>query len=132
MSTGRILSGSIIREFVRACASNRILLNLIDGVEWPGPNMRTFEQPACRAFSLVTRTPAILELFTEGESVECFASVDEARDKIRFYLANESAWQREHLMPWLTAAIPTSAAPSNSWSGPSKIWKDEVVTHLDQ
>ncbi len=43
---------------------------------------------------LVTRTPAILDLFTEGESVECFASVDEARDKIRFYLGNESARQR--------------------------------------
>jgi len=88
---GRPLFGA---EFAEACAQNRILLNIIDGVGWPGPNMRVFEQPACRAFSLVTRTPAILDLFTEGEDVECFASVEEARDKIRFYLKNELARQR--------------------------------------
>jgi len=88
---GRPLFGS---EFAQACARNRILLNIIDAVGWPGPNMRVFEQPACRAFSLVTRTPAILDLFTEGEDVECFGSVEEARDKIRFYLKNESARQR--------------------------------------
>jgi len=81
-------------EFAKACADNRILLNIIDGVGWPGPNMRAFEQPACRAFSLVTRTPTIVELFKEGENIECFGSVDEARDKIDFYLRNESARQR--------------------------------------
>ena len=88
---GRPLIGA---EFAQACAQNRILLNIIDGVGWPGPNMRTFEQPACRAFSLVTRTPAILDLFTEGENVECFDSAEEARDKINFYLRNEPARQR--------------------------------------
>jgi spore maturation protein CgeB len=85
---GRPLGGA---EFAKACAENRIMLNIIDGLGWPGPNMRTFEQPACRAFSLVTRTPAILELFSEGKTIECFDSVGEARDKIRFYLANEPA-----------------------------------------
>lgn len=85
---GRPLFGA---EFAQACSHNRIMLNLIDGVGWPGPNMRTFEQPACRAFSLVTRTPAVLDVFTEGENIECFDSVEEARDKIRYYLANEDA-----------------------------------------
>lgn len=85
---GKQLVGS---EFARACAENRILLNIIDGVIWPGPNMRAFEQPACRAFSLVTRTPAVTEIFTEGDNIECFDSVDEARDKIKFYLKNEAA-----------------------------------------
>jgi glycosyl transferase family 1/uncharacterized protein DUF3880 len=85
---GRQLVGS---EFARACAENRILLNIIDGVGWPGPNMRAFEQPACRGFSLSTRTPAVSEIFTEGDDIECFDSVDEARDKIRFYLKNDSA-----------------------------------------
>ena len=85
---GRPLFGS---EFALACAENRILLNIIDSVGWPGPNMRTFEQPACRGFSLVTRTPAVTELFKEGENIECFASIDEARAKIEFYLANVDA-----------------------------------------
>jgi spore maturation protein CgeB len=78
-------------HFARACAENRILLNIIDSVGWPGPNMRAFEQPACRAFSLVSRTPAVTEIFAEGENVECFDSVDEARNKIAFYLKNDSA-----------------------------------------
>jgi glycosyltransferase involved in cell wall biosynthesis len=88
---GRQLVGP---EFARACAETRILLNIIDGVGWPGPNMRTFEQPACRAFSLVSRTPAVTDIFEEGNTIECFASVDEARDKINFYLRNDSARTR--------------------------------------
>jgi spore maturation protein CgeB len=56
--------------------------------------MRAFEQPACRAFPLVTRTPAVVELFKEGENIECFDSVEEAREKISFYLANDAARQR--------------------------------------
>jgi len=88
---GKQLIGS---EFARACAENRILLNIIDGVGWPGPNMRAFEQPACRAFSLVTRTPAVIEIFTEGDNIECFDSIEEARDKINFYLKNDSARTR--------------------------------------
>ena len=88
---GRQLVGA---DFARACAETRILLNIIDGVGWPGPNMRAFEQPACRAFSLSTRTPTITEIFTEGENIECFDSAEEARDKIVFYLKNESARQR--------------------------------------
>ena len=82
------------RDFARACTQNRILLNIIDGVAWPGPNMRTFEQPACRAFSLVSRTPAVAEIFEEGKTIECFDSVDEARDKISFYLRSEPARER--------------------------------------
>ncbi|MBA2503862.1 MAG: glycosyltransferase [Pyrinomonadaceae bacterium] len=81
-------------EFATVCASSRIMLNIIDAVGWPGPNMRAFEQPACRAFSLVTRTPAILSHFTEGETVECYGSIEEARDKIVFYLKNETARRR--------------------------------------
>jgi hypothetical protein len=88
---GRPLFGA---DFAQACAENRILLNFIDGVGWPGPNMRTFEQPACRAFSLVTRTPAVTELFAEGENIECFDSAAEAKEKIRFYLANDQARER--------------------------------------
>jgi spore maturation protein CgeB len=52
--------------------------------------MRCFEQPACRAFSLVSRTGPILEIFKEGNTIECFETVDEAKDKIRFYLTHES------------------------------------------
>ena len=88
---GRSINGT---ELAQVCAASRILLNVIDAVGWPGPNMRTFEQPACRAFSLVTRTPAIVELFKEGETIECFASAKEAQEKIAYYLAHERERQR--------------------------------------
>ncbi len=81
-------------EFVSVCAESKILLNFMEPATWPGPNMRTFEQPACRAFSLVNRTPAVLELFKEGENIECFDSVEEAREKIAYYLKNEAARRR--------------------------------------
>ncbi|HET6262413.1 MAG TPA: glycosyltransferase, partial [Chloroflexia bacterium] len=77
-------------EFAQVCGASKILLNIMDPVTWPGPNMRTFEQPACRAFSLVSRSSAVLEFFKEGTDIECFDSVEEARDKIRYYLGHES------------------------------------------
>ena len=77
-------------EFAAACATSKVMLNILDSISWPGPNMRCFEQPACRGFSLVSRTAPILEIFKEGNTIECFDTVDEARDKIRFYLTHES------------------------------------------
>jgi spore maturation protein CgeB len=88
---GRTITGT---EFSSVCSQSRILLNIIDDVGWPGPNMRAFEQPACRGFSLTTRTPAILEHFKEGETIECFNSVGEAREKIVYYLEHEDERQR--------------------------------------
>lgn len=88
---GRPLTGT---EAAQVCAESKILLNFMDPATWPGPNMRSFEQPACRAFVLVNRTPALIELFKEGETIECFDSVEEAREKISYYLAHEDARQR--------------------------------------
>lgn len=88
---GRSLIGP---EFAQACIHSKVLLNIMDPVTWPGPNMRTFELPACRAFALVERTPAVLDLFQEGKTIECFESVEEARDKIQFYLKHEAARQK--------------------------------------
>ncbi len=87
---GRALQGP---EFALACAQSRIMLNIMDAATWPGPNMRVFEQAACGAFSLTTRSEAVTDLFPEGQTIECFGSVEEAREKIRFYLANEDARQ---------------------------------------
>ena len=85
---------AIGEEFAAICAQIPIMLNILDVVSWPGPNMRTFELPACRAFALSERSDAVLALFREGETIECFADVAEAQDKIRFYLAREAARQR--------------------------------------
>lgn len=88
---GRSVAGE---AFARVCASTRIMLNVMDPVTWPGPNMRTFEQPACCAFSLVTRSDTTLDLFAEGQTIECFDCAGEAREKIRYYLTHEDARRR--------------------------------------
>lgn len=83
---GRTLDGT---ELGAVSATTRVMLNVMDPVTWPGPNMRTFEQAACGAFSLTTRSPAVLGIFTEGENIECFDNVDEARLKVDQYIADE-------------------------------------------
>jgi spore maturation protein CgeB len=75
--------------YAQVCADTKIMLNTLDVVTRPGPNMRTFEQPGCGAFSLVERSPATLELFEEGRTIECFESVTEAREKITYYMSHD-------------------------------------------
>lgn len=75
-------------EFPEICANTKILLNVMDPLTWPGPNMRTFEQAACRGFTLTTRSPAVLELFSEGKTIACFDSIGEAKEKISHYLVH--------------------------------------------
>jgi hypothetical protein len=80
---------AIGEEFAKVCANSRIMLNILDPITWPGPNMRSFEQAACRAFSLSFRSQAVLEIFEEGKTIEYFSSLEEARSKVVYYLQNE-------------------------------------------
>lgn len=81
-------------EYSKAHCAARVALNPIDPTNFPGHNMRTFELPACRVFSLVTRTPEVQELFEEGKTIACFEGVDELKDKIRYYLAHPEERER--------------------------------------
>lgn len=83
---GRAVVGD---EFSQVCANSKIMLNIMDVVTWPGPNMRTFEQPACRGFSLTTRSSAILEVFEEDKTIACFDTLEEAQSKIEYYLNHD-------------------------------------------
>lgn len=70
------------------------MINLIDGHTWPGPNMRCFELAGCGAFQLVTRTPAVTEIFQEGVNIECFDTIEEAQSKIDYYLLNSECREK--------------------------------------
>ena len=56
--------------------------------------MRVFELAACNAFSLTSRSAAVLDLFDEGKLIECFDSVIEARAKADHYLADNLGRRR--------------------------------------
>ena len=49
-------------------------------------NMRSFESPACGAFTLSQRTPELIELFAENDEIACFDSVDSLRDAMARWL----------------------------------------------
>ena len=55
---------------------------------------RTFEIPACGGFQLSERTDEVLSFFDEGEEIECFASIDELKDKATYYLKHEAQRRR--------------------------------------
>jgi len=57
-------------------------------------NPRTFEIAACGGFQLVDDRPAIRELFDVDTDIVIFSSVEEALDKAKFYLKNETKRQQ--------------------------------------
>ena len=52
-------------------------------------NPRTFEIAACGGFQLVDDRESVRELFEPDQEIVLFSSIEEAEDKIKFYLKNE-------------------------------------------
>lgn len=78
------------QDMQKAFACSKIVLNFIREQNMTSHNMRTFEVTASRAFLLTERTlEQSKQLFSEGESIECFASIEELINKIDFYLKND-------------------------------------------
>ena len=73
-------------ELSRALACGAISLNVMRTQNARSHNMRSFESPACGAFTLSQRTPELGELFAEDEEIACFGSVDELRDAVARWL----------------------------------------------
>jgi spore maturation protein CgeB len=51
-------------------------------------NMRSFESPACGAFTLSQRTPELTELFAENDEIACFDSLDSFRESVARWLSD--------------------------------------------
>lgn len=76
-------------ELIKVFNLSKIVLNFIREQNITSHNMRTLEVPATKSFLLTERTIEQANfLFKEGESIECFSSVEELCDKIKFYLNN--------------------------------------------
>jgi spore maturation protein CgeB len=73
----------------KAMNSNKIVLGLLNHYNRDLHTSRTFEIPACGAFMLMERTQEQQKIFNEGVEAEYFGSIDEAVEKIKYYLTHE-------------------------------------------
>jgi spore maturation protein CgeB len=78
-------------DLARALACGAISLNVMRPQNARSHNMRSFESPACGAFTLSQRTPELSELFAEGEEIACFGSVNELREAVARWLPDARA-----------------------------------------
>lgn len=90
MIKGPWLSGD---ELVKSYEAARIVLNINDwmGDFQGGVNQRVFDVPACGAFLLTDYCDELGEFYRLGEEIETFRTIDEMKDKVAFYLKNETA-----------------------------------------
>ena len=76
-------------DFSKVCASSKINLNFIRKQNIPAHNMRTFEIPAAGGFMLSNQAAEQSEILSD-KMIASFSSPIEMREKIKFYLANDS------------------------------------------
>lgn len=55
--------------------------------------LRDFDAPMSGALYITHRTPDLSNLYKEGREIECYSTVEEAAEKIAFYLKNSDARQ---------------------------------------
>lgn len=84
-------------ELLQLLQGARIVLNITRtdfyGAE-TGINLRIFEALAAGCFLLTDHCEEIAELLQPGLEIETFRSAEELADKVRFYLANDTARRR--------------------------------------
>ena len=81
-------------DLSRALARGAISLNVMRPQNARSHNMRSFESPACAAFTVSQRTEELGALFTEGEEVACFSTIEELCDKIDRWLGDRAGRDR--------------------------------------
>ena len=84
-------SHTVNEGYVQILCGAKICLGFVSSSNKDEYTMRTFEIPACKGFFLAERTPTHQVLFEEGKEAEFFDSADECAEKIKFYLANDTA-----------------------------------------
>ena len=81
-------------DLSRALARGAISLNVMRRQNARSHNMRSFESPACAAFTLSQRTEELGALFTEREEVACFSTTDELCDEVQRWLGDSAGRNR--------------------------------------
>lgn len=78
-------------EFADVLSSSACSLGLLRAEAEDLHTQRTFEIPACGALQFSPRTDEILSFFEEDKEIVCFSSAEELKDKLDYYLRDESA-----------------------------------------
>lgn len=82
------------RNKAMAFQLSKIVLNNLHPGEVAGINCRAFEVPAMGGFQMINARSGLSDLFEPGEEVVAFSSFIDLREKISFYLANETERKR--------------------------------------
>ena len=77
-------------DLVRIYKSSKIVLNIHRSFERNGGNYRLFEIPSAGAFQMVDYKPGLSECFDLGKELVTFTDENDLRDKVAFFLANNS------------------------------------------
>ena len=77
-----------------AFSGAKIVINLVRRANRDTHGPRTFEIPACGGFMLTDRTDEQCSFLAEDKEAVYFSSTEEMIDKIRYYLAHDSARRR--------------------------------------
>ncbi len=81
-------------DLARALARGSVAINLMRPQNRRSHNMRSFESPACGAFTMSQRTEELAELFREGEEIVCFGTPAELRAQVAWWLAHPADRRR--------------------------------------
>jgi spore maturation protein CgeB len=76
-------------DLVAALSRGKVSLNFMRQQNILSHNMRSFESPACNAFTLSQRTPELVKLFADGIEIETFADRAELRDRLEAALRDD-------------------------------------------
>lgn len=77
-------------SLARTLALGAVSLNVMRPQNAGSHNMRSFESPACGAFTVSQRTLELNELFAEGEEMVCFTTTEELCDVVDTSLKDPS------------------------------------------
>ena len=78
-------------DYAKVIGASKIVLNILSKWACDDETTRSIEIPACGGFMLAERTARHLEYFVEGQEAEFYAGFPELLEKVRFYLAADTA-----------------------------------------
>lgn len=77
-------------ERAQAYSSAKIVINTLHPSEANSMNVRVFESACSGTLTLTEYRPVLDELYEVGAEIDCFRTARELREKVEFYLNNES------------------------------------------